>query len=83
MIKKIITITICITFILLVVTWAVDYFRVKDDKPPMFCLKQEKIVLNNGIIYECIGLGYKVYTYDLETLNSREFIMIFGKRKER
>ena len=83
MIKKIIVIIVIVALIVLLIAWGVDYFRYKDSKPPVFCIEQSIYDYANGSVHECIGLGYKVYRYDLETLKTREFVMIWEKMKKK
>lgn len=66
--KRIIENIIKVLIILLVVAWIViifiDSFRTKEEKDPMFCIKERTIKYDDGETYECIGLGYKMYRYN-------------------
>lgn len=55
-------------FVVLAFVWIVDYFRVSRDTKPMFCVAQKTYKYDDGKVQECIGLGYKVYTYDRKSL---------------
>lgn len=62
---------------LVVFAWAgillYDYYNVNQEKEPKFCLKTEIFEYEDGSVTLCTGLGYKVYRYEREILNAREF----------
>ena len=49
--------------------WVTDFIRVRDDKKPMFCIKKIEHKYDDGTTEECVGLGYKVYTYNRKSIN--------------
>ena len=51
----------------------IDFFRFKDGKDPKFCIKEETKTYENGNVEYCLGIGYKVYNYNLEDYTRREF----------
>lgn len=72
-----------VLFVLLICAWIVDFFRVKTDKYPLFCISKETVEFEDGKVDKCTGLGYKVYTYDRASLDEGiEFGPFFAKMKE-
>ena len=84
--KKIISNILIILIIILVITWIaiifVDYFTVRNNKDPMFCLKEEVKTYNDGKVYICTGLGYKIYNYDRKSISAAEFGPFFIKERK-
>ena len=63
--------TVIIAWVALVV---IDYFRVRDEKKPLFCwFNETTTTYENGTVDECIGLGYKVIKYNREDFKAIEF----------
>lgn len=62
---------------ILIFVWAgmllFDYYNVSQEKEPKFCIKKEIIEYPDGSVDVCTGLGYKVYHYERESFNAREF----------
>lgn len=54
-----------------------DYYRTRIDKKPVFCLKEETYKYDDGEVYECIGAGYKMYSYNRDSIKATEFGPIF------
>lgn len=83
--KKIINNIFRILLIILIVAWigiiVVDYFKVKDGKEPKFCMSESTKTYSDGTVYRCIGLGYKVFRYDRESISAIEFGPIFIQEK--
>lgn len=82
MIKKIIG----IIFTLAVIAWLglviMDFFAVKDNKEPRFCLKNTTQNYGTKKTQTCIGLGYKVNKYyENDQLTATEFGPFFIKDK--
>ena len=72
---------VCI--IALAVIWLTDFFRMRDDKEPVFCLSKKTHEFEDGTVDECIGLGYKIYDYHRESLNgAHQFSPFFVGMKE-
>ena len=59
----------------------VDFFRVKYEKMPIFCLSEETKKYDDGEVYRCTGPGYKVYKYDRESISAIEFGPFFIKER--
>ncbi|MBO5375519.1 MAG: hypothetical protein J6A52_01550 [Bacilli bacterium] len=52
----------------------VDYFKVRDEKDPIFCwFNNHTTTYENGTVTECTGLGYKVIRYNREDFKAIEF----------
>lgn len=72
-----------VLFAILACVWIVDFFRVKAEKQPMFCISKETIEFEDGDVDKCVGLGYTVYEYNRESLDSGiQFGPFFMKMKE-
>lgn len=83
MIKKILNIAFWVIFAIILTIWLVDFFRVRSDNDPIFCLYEKEHKYEDGEVYECIGLGYKVYEYNRESLDKGlEFGPIFIKMRQ-
>lgn len=74
--KKVIFIT-KITILVVLFVWIVivftDYFRVRFNKDPMFCLSRETIDYADGSNFICHGLGYKTIRYNRTCMSASEF----------
>lgn len=68
MTKKILNIAFWVVFALLMIVWITDFFRVRAEKDPVFCIRKTTHTYDDGIVKECLGLGYKVYKYERESL---------------
>lgn len=60
---KIILIIILLLIIMGVIFFVVDYNRVKQQEPPIFCIKTA--VYRDGGTEEYLGLGYKVIDFNI------------------
>lgn len=54
----------------LAVIWLTDFIKIKNEKEPIFCLSEKTHKFDDGTVDECVGLGYKVYSYHRESLNN-------------
>lgn len=56
-----------IVIIGLVITWIIcffiDYIRARQQKMPIFCVKEVTTTYDDGEVQTCIGLGYKMIKY--------------------
>lgn len=69
--------------LVLAVVWIVDFVKVTSEKEPIFCIKNEVHEYDDGTVKECTGLGYKVYTYNRNSLGTGvEFEPFFVKMKQ-
>lgn len=80
---KIWDIVFWICFVVIALTWLTDYFRIRDNKEPQFCISNKTHQFEDGTVKQCTGIGYKVYTYERESLdNGVEFVPFFVKMQE-
>lgn len=83
MVKKILNIAFWVLFTIVMGIWLIDFFRVQNSKEPMFCLNKTEHKFDDGKVYECTGLGYKVYTYDRSSMEKAvQFGPFFVSMKE-
>ena len=65
--KKGLVVFFKIMVLVLLTTWVIivcyDFFRVKKEKNPRFCIYETVHKYDDGTTYECVGLGYKVFKY--------------------
>lgn len=75
--KKVILTLIKIIVLVLLFAWMIiiiiDYFRVKNEKDPVFCLSTEIKEYEDGFNSICYGAAYKVIRYNRECLSAIEF----------
>ena len=69
MVKKIFNVIFWVIFGVLMLVWLTDFFRVRAEREPVFCIRKKTHTYEDGKVHECLGLGYKVYRYDRESLN--------------
>lgn len=69
-IGKVLLLVAIFSWIVMVFT---DYFRVRQDKDPMFCLSEKTIDYSDGSNFICSGAGYKVIRYNRPCLSATEF----------
>lgn len=50
-----------------------DYFRVTQNKDPMFCISEKTVEYEDGSNYICTGLGYRAIRYSRSCLAATEF----------
>jgi hypothetical protein len=75
---KVMVLVLFVAWVCIVFT---DYFRTKNEKTPMFCIKEQVYNYDDGTTYECIGLGYKMYKYDRQSISATEFGPIFIEQR--
>ena len=82
-IKTIFNVIFWVAIIGLAAIWLTDFIKVQNEKGPMFCLSEKTHEFEDGTVDECVGLGYKVYTYNRESLkNARQFSPFFVGMKK-
>lgn len=83
--KRVIITSIKVLIILIIVAWIsiifVDYFKAKDDKAPKFCISEETKTYDDGTVYICTGIGYKVINYNRKSISAVEFGPFFIKER--
>ena len=84
--KKVIINVLKIIAILLVIVWIgiifVDYFKARDGHDPMFCIKEEVKTYDDGTVYSCTGLGYKLFRYERKSISAVEFGPFFIQERQ-
>ena len=59
---------------ILSIIWITDFTRVQKEEKPLFCISKKILEFEDGTVDECIGLGYKFYQYNRESINgARQF----------
>ena len=83
--NKIITI-LKLLVIFLIIIWVIivcyDFFQVKKEKEPKFCIYKTVHKYEDGETYECVGLGYRVFKYKRTALTATEFGPIFISERQ-
>ena len=78
----IIKIVVLALIIIWIIIFFIDYFRARQSKTPIFCLSEQTKEYDDGTVYSCTGLGYKMYKYDLASIDaSIEFGPFFIKER--
>jgi hypothetical protein len=82
-IKKVWDVVFWIGITLLAAIWLTDFIKVQNEEKPKFCLVEKTHKFDDGTVNECIGLGYKVYIYNRDSINdARQFSPFFiGMKK--
>jgi len=57
----------------------VDFFNVKAERKPVFCLKKETTTYSDGKVYTCTGLGYKIFNYRRTSFSGDEYGPFWSK----
>ena len=80
--SDIIKIVVLALIIAWIVCFFIDYFRARQSKTPVFCIKEETKKYDDGTVYSCTGLGYKMYRYDRSSVaTDLEFGPFFIKER--
>lgn len=66
--KRVFDIVFWTAIILLLIIWLTDFFKMKNNEEPVFCLSEKTHKFDDGNVYECKGLGYNIYHYDRESM---------------
>ena len=61
LVLKLVTLILFIVWVTIIFT---DYYRTRNNKKPVFCLKETVHKYKDGETYECVGLGYKMFDYN-------------------
>ena len=77
-IVKVVVLVILLGWIIMVFT---DYFRVREEKEPLFCISKKENKYDDGTTTVCTSIGYKVIKYDRECLSASEFGPFIIKEK--
>ena len=61
-------------FICIAALWITDYVNTLNEKDPVFCISKSTTTVEKSTVNECVGVGYKVYTYETQDQKTvREF----------
>ena len=80
--KKVIARIFWIIVIVLMCIATFEFYRVRNGKKPLLCIKTIERTYVDGKSTECIGLGYKVFEYKRNYLKGTEFVSIFSKERK-
>ena len=61
--------------IIWIIIFFIDYFRARQSKTPLFCISEETKEYDDGTVYSCTGLGYKMYKYNRSSVDAT---IVFG-----
>lgn len=68
--------------IIWIIIFFIDYFRARQSKTPLFCISEETKEYDDGTVYSCTGLGYKMYKYNRSSVDATiEFGPFFIKER--
>lgn len=80
--SDIIKIVILSIVIIWIFCFFIDYFRVRQSKKPLFCITQNTKTYDDGTVYSCTGMGYKMYKYERASIPTKlEFGPFFIKER--
>ena len=82
MLWKVLRIMLSIIILAWVVLVLIDFYNVQTKQQPKFCIKEETHKYSDGTVYECTGLGYKVFKYNRKSFSAVEFGPFFIKERE-
>ncbi len=66
----IIKIIVLAVIIVWIICFFIDYFRARQSKNPIFCIAEETKTYDDGTVYSCTGLGYKMYRYNRTSIGT-------------
>ncbi len=65
-----------------IICFFIDYFRARQSKDLLFCVKEVTKEYDDGTVYSCTGLGYKMYKYNRSSIaTDLEFGPFFIKER--
>ena len=78
----VIKVVILAIIIIWIIIFFIDYFRARQSKTPLFCISEETKEYDDGTVYSCTGLGYKMYKYNRSSVDATiEFGPFFIKER--
>ena len=80
--ERIFNVVFWVVIILLFFIWVFDFNKVRREKEPVFCIYEQNHKFDDGSVKECFGLGYKVYTYDRDSLKGIQYGSFFMKMEK-
>ena len=72
MLKTIGNVLFWVIIVCLFATWITDFVRTQKEEKPVFCVKKIEHKYDDGTTDECIGLGYKVFTYNRKSIKLKD-----------
>ncbi len=75
-------ITFWVVLVGLIILWGSEMLTVRGGNNPKFCLNETTHQFEDGQVYECNGLGYKVFIYDRDSIQAAEFGPFFIEMKK-
>ena len=80
--SEVIKILIIAIIIIWIICFFIDYFRARQSKKPLFCITQNTKTYDDGTVYSCTGMGYKMYKYERASIPTKlEFGPFFIKER--
>ncbi len=62
---------VCLSIVIIwIICFFIDYFRARQSKNPLFCISENTKEYDDGTVYSCIGLGYKMYKYNRSSVST-------------
>ncbi len=83
MFQKVMNIILWIVLIVWMLVCIIDFIKTQRVEKPIFCLKEETTKYEDGSVYSCTGLGYKIYHYDRTILNGVEYGPFWSKDRSK
>lgn len=78
----IIKILILAVVVVWIICFFIDYFRARQSKDLLFCVKEVTKEYDDGTVYSCTGFGYKMYRYNRSSVaTDLEFGPFFIKER--
>ncbi len=60
---------VCLSIVIVwIICFFIDYFRARQSKDPLFCISENTKKYDDGTVYSCTGLGYKMYRYNRSSI---------------
>lgn len=80
--SDVIKVLILAVIVIWIICFFIDYFRARQEKNPLFCITENTKKYDDGEVYSCTGLGYKMYKYRRSSIpTSVEFGPFFIKER--
>lgn len=82
-IKNTISTVLWVLIIIWMCTCLYDFFNVKSERDPKFCINKGTNTYEDGNVNWCLGVGYKVYQYNRKSINAIEFGPFWSKERNK
>ena len=63
-ISDVVKVLVLALVIIWIICFCIDYFRARQTKTLLFCINETVKEYEDGTVYSCTGLGYKMYKYN-------------------